>query len=206
MPKIHTHQRVWILGILAVFSLGGTIYFIGFSSDWDWPLAVALGCLTITFTTMAWEVWGRSPRFLMVGLWGLYISFLCFFNSPQWLWELGEQYDVRPVAALIQKAGGTGQTIYTSYPTLRPSLNFYCDCQVVTAGPEQLQAEWKSTKKPLLLLDFKLAKDYQSKGIGFIAISSNDVVNYPQDGPELMKVQAERVGYPFPYGQAPTDL
>lgn len=45
----------------------------------------------------------------------------------------------------------------------------------------------------------KLAKDYQSKGIGFVAISSNDVVNYPQDGPELMTIQAKNVGYPFPY-------
>jgi peroxiredoxin len=45
----------------------------------------------------------------------------------------------------------------------------------------------------------ELANEYQSQGIGFIAISSNDVVNYPQDGPELMKVQAEKVGYSFPY-------
>ena len=45
----------------------------------------------------------------------------------------------------------------------------------------------------------KLAKKYQSQGIGFIAISSNDVENYPQDGPDLMRVQAEKVGYTFPY-------
>lgn len=45
----------------------------------------------------------------------------------------------------------------------------------------------------------QLAKDYQSKGVGFVAISSNDVVNYPQDGPEKMKQHATAVGYPFPY-------
>lgn len=44
-----------------------------------------------------------------------------------------------------------------------------------------------------------LAKDYQAKGVSFIAISSNDVENYPQDAPDLMKVEAEKVGYPFPY-------
>lgn len=44
-----------------------------------------------------------------------------------------------------------------------------------------------------------LAKDYLPKGVAFMAISSNDVVNYPQDGPELMKEEAEKVGYPFPY-------
>jgi thiol-disulfide isomerase/thioredoxin len=44
-----------------------------------------------------------------------------------------------------------------------------------------------------------IANEYQAKGISFVAISSNDVVNYPQDSPELMKVQAKKVGYPFPY-------
>lgn len=44
-----------------------------------------------------------------------------------------------------------------------------------------------------------LAHDYLNKGVKFIAISSNDVENYPQDGPELMKEEAEKVGYPFPY-------
>ncbi len=45
----------------------------------------------------------------------------------------------------------------------------------------------------------RLAQDYQTQGIAFIAISSNDVVNYPQDGPEEMKRAAEQLGYTFPY-------
>lgn len=45
----------------------------------------------------------------------------------------------------------------------------------------------------------QLANDYQDKGIGFVAISSNDVNNYPQDGPDKMKEHAKREGYPFPY-------
>ena len=44
-----------------------------------------------------------------------------------------------------------------------------------------------------------LAKEYIPKGISFSAISSNDIVNYPQDGPELMKQNAIEEGYPFPY-------
>ncbi|GLR17882.1 thioredoxin family protein [Portibacter lacus] len=44
-----------------------------------------------------------------------------------------------------------------------------------------------------------LANDYKAKGIGFVAISSNDAINYPQDGPALMKKHAEEVGYNFPY-------
>ena len=34
------------------------------------------------------------------------------------------------------------------------------------------------------------ARHYQSKGISFIAISSNDVETHPQDGPEEMKKEA----------------
>ena len=30
----------------------------------------------------------------------------------------------------------------------------------------------------------KIANQFQKKGIGFIAISSNDIDKYPQDGPE----------------------
>ncbi|MDG1056332.1 MAG: thioredoxin family protein [Flavobacteriaceae bacterium] len=45
----------------------------------------------------------------------------------------------------------------------------------------------------------KLANDYQKKGINFIAISSNDVKHYPQDGPDLMKVHANKLNYAFPY-------
>ena len=32
----------------------------------------------------------------------------------------------------------------------------------------------------------KLGNDYKNKGVGFVAISSNDVVNHPNDSPELM--------------------
>lgn len=44
-----------------------------------------------------------------------------------------------------------------------------------------------------------LAVDYQTKGVKFIAISSNDIENYPQDSPIFMKYQALKLNYPFPY-------
>ncbi|MEE9407138.1 MAG: thioredoxin family protein [Polaribacter sp.] len=45
----------------------------------------------------------------------------------------------------------------------------------------------------------KMANEYQQKGINFIAISSNDVENYPQDSPKLMLQLAIDESYPFPY-------
>lgn len=44
-----------------------------------------------------------------------------------------------------------------------------------------------------------LAQDYQPKNIAFIAISSNDIKNYPDDAPEKMRETAQQFGYPFPY-------
>ena len=45
----------------------------------------------------------------------------------------------------------------------------------------------------------KMAEDYIPDGVQFVAISSNDVENYPEDSPELMKAEARKWGYPFPY-------
>ena len=45
----------------------------------------------------------------------------------------------------------------------------------------------------------EIANSYFAKGAIFIGISSNDVINYPQDGPERMKETAQIEGYPFPY-------
>jgi len=45
----------------------------------------------------------------------------------------------------------------------------------------------------------KLANDYQTKGISFVAINSNDVINYPDDSPEKMKEVSEKLAYPFAY-------
>ena len=43
-----------------------------------------------------------------------------------------------------------------------------------------------------------ISKEYENN-ISFIAISSNDVVNYPDDSPELMKLLAKEKEFNFPY-------
>lgn len=45
----------------------------------------------------------------------------------------------------------------------------------------------------------RAAREYQPRGIAFVAISSNDAMKYPEDAPERMKETAEQLGYPFPY-------
>jgi len=45
----------------------------------------------------------------------------------------------------------------------------------------------------------RLGKDYPERGIGVVAISSNDVTGYPQDRPERMAELARDKGFTFPY-------
>ena len=45
----------------------------------------------------------------------------------------------------------------------------------------------------------KLTSEYMEKGVGVVAINSNDVVNYPEDSPEKMAAEKRARGYRFPY-------
>jgi peroxiredoxin len=45
----------------------------------------------------------------------------------------------------------------------------------------------------------ELGNAYQAQGFGVIAISANDVENYPQDGPAPMLEFAQSHGFKFPY-------
>jgi thiol-disulfide isomerase/thioredoxin len=45
----------------------------------------------------------------------------------------------------------------------------------------------------------EIARLYQGKGINFAAISSNDVADYPTDGPDRMRAEAIKHQYSFPY-------
>ena len=45
----------------------------------------------------------------------------------------------------------------------------------------------------------RFAKEYQARGLAVVAINSNDVSAFPEDGPEGMRQEAREVGYSFPY-------
>jgi len=45
----------------------------------------------------------------------------------------------------------------------------------------------------------QIGKDYEEKNIGIIAISANDITEYPEDAPDSLKQMAKEEGYVFPY-------
>ena len=44
-----------------------------------------------------------------------------------------------------------------------------------------------------------IGRDYASRGIGMVAISSNDAAAFPEDAPDQLAAQAREVGFTFPY-------
>jgi peroxiredoxin len=44
-----------------------------------------------------------------------------------------------------------------------------------------------------------LGREYASRGVAIVAISSNDAERYPQDGPDAMRHTREAWGWDFPY-------
>ena len=45
----------------------------------------------------------------------------------------------------------------------------------------------------------QLVREYQARGVAAVGVSSNDVSQFPDDGPEGMKQEARTAGYTFPY-------
>jgi peroxiredoxin len=43
-----------------------------------------------------------------------------------------------------------------------------------------------------------IGKDYQNKSLGIVAISANDVENYPDDAPDQLQQMAKELGFTFP--------
>ena len=103
-------------------------------------------------------------------------------RTPSNMLPLGTQ---APNFTLLDTVSGTKTSLQDIQGENGTVVMFICNhCPFVIHVNEQLTA---------------LAMEYIEKGIGFVAISSNDVVNYPQDSPDLMKETANRLGYPFPY-------
>ena len=45
----------------------------------------------------------------------------------------------------------------------------------------------------------RFGEEYGRRGLAMVGINANDVASHPEDRPEKMKEEKERVGYPFPY-------
>ena len=157
-PSSYSQISKFCLGLLAFISWGGSIFFVFFAADTDIYLQFAVVMMALTFTT-ATILSVKQSRYSIITLFaGLYIAFIWFFNSQYWVWELGEAYPVKPVAAMIQQATTPQQIVFTSYPYHRPSLNFYSDRVIIPASNRDLKQHWLQEKNVYFLLESNISK------------------------------------------------
>lgn len=147
----HLINKSWsiYLTIIALAGVGGCIYFIVAEPE---PVLIAMSLvLAISISLAAWLIKQRDRRFIPVLFSGMYLVLALLMTSKSWIWELNEAFPVKPVAALIRSHVAPGTKIYTSFAYGRPSLDFYCDCQVIPADIRVLKQMW--SEKSYLLLD-----------------------------------------------------
>jgi len=101
-------------------------------------------------------------------------------RTPSYMLDLGTKM---PAFSLPDtNANLVGDSDYAGKPLL---VMFICNhCPFVIHVRDQLAA---------------LGRDFLPKGIGVIAINSNDVTTHPDDSPAKMRVEKEKAGYTFPY-------
>ncbi len=129
------------------------IFYNNLNISSDRFLQLILAILALTFTITAISLWLKSRYFVVVLILGLYSSYLLFFSSQLWIWELGEAFPVKPVAEIIKQHTPAKQIIYTSYPAIRPSLEFYSDRVILSVSDEELKEYWQQQDDVYLLLD-----------------------------------------------------
>ncbi|GJD21635.1 glycosyl transferase family protein [Rivularia sp. IAM M-261] len=155
-PLFSSYPRLWVtgLGILAVAATGGSIYY-SFAKPVHPDLQLIFAAVAGTMALGAILTERGDAQFLKVLLWGTYISLLLFVKSNYWVWELNENYPVKPVAQMIQRANPKGK-IYSFSPYHRPSLDFYSNRVIpATNQPNVIEQYWRQSKKqqPYVLLD-----------------------------------------------------
>lgn len=143
----------WIANFLLV--MGAT--------ERDNYLQFAVIMLALTFTLGTIFFIRHSRHFITTLIAGLYFAFLLFFSSQYWVWELGEAYPVKPVAAMIKQVTPTQEIVYTSYPHHRPSLNFYSDRIIIPVSPSELKQHWLQAKNSYFLIESDLTNKLNLK-------------------------------------------
>ncbi len=165
LPAPLPDQFIPVFVLLTVVGWLGCLYFGNLipllpieGSEMD--IQITLAALSITFALTTLLLYRKDRQFIIVLVWGMYVSLILFVSSNNWVWELAEDYPVKPVAALVERGTSPNDLIYTSHPYSRPSLNFYSDRKIRSLPDEDLKLKWQSTH-PYFLLDKATLKRLQ---------------------------------------------
>lgn len=167
----------WIsLGLIAIAGWGGCAYFSLLGPDPKPELAIVLAALSLTTSAATVLAARHDAQFIPLLIWGMYVSLILFMASNYWIWELGESYPVKPVAAIVQHRVPPQQPVFTSYPYARPSLNFYSDRQVIPQSASELQRHWREDSQPYLLVEPATLTQLNLPGVKLLGKTPNWLV------------------------------
>jgi len=146
--------RSWqvIFGLLALGGGAGAVYFSFLATPLEPMLALALAALGLTGGAVVLLAQQGDRQLIPVAFWGMFVGLTLFFSSGSWLWELNEQYPVRPVANLLRSVAHSGSKVYTSDRTQRPSLDFYCHCEVIPEPKSEQAKHWADRRVSLWVI------------------------------------------------------
>lgn len=153
-----------ILAVLAVVAVVGCVYFSGWVriagqiAPPQRDLQLMLMFVGLTMTMAAVLLHRKDRQFILVLIWGTYLTLLVLVASDNWVWELAEDYPVKPIAEIVRTGTPAGQQVFTSHRLGRPSLNFYSQRQVIVADAQTLKQKWQTLPQPYLLLEKPVLK------------------------------------------------
>ncbi len=153
-----------ILAILAVVAVAGFLYFGpglplgGRNLSPEGDLQLMLMFVALTMTMAAVLLHRKDRQFILVLIWGTYLTLLVLVASDNWVWELAEDYPVKPIAEIVRTGTPAGQEVFTSHRLPRPSLNFYSNRQVMVADAPTLKQKWQTLPQPYFLLEKPVLK------------------------------------------------
>lgn len=153
-----------ILAILAVVAVAGFLYFGsglplgGRNLSPERDLQLMLMFVALTMTMAAVLLHRKDRQFILVLIWGTYLTLLVLVASDNWVWELAEDYPVKPIAEIVRTGTPAGQEVFTSHRLPRPSLNFYSNRQVIVADAPTLKQKWQTLPQPYFLLEKPVLK------------------------------------------------
>ncbi len=171
-PLDKPYNPLWIaiLGAISVLSgaLGIIIYLkwtFGITVNDGNSLALILTALSLTTGTAAVLLNQRSEQFIPILFWGMYVSLFLFVNSSLWIWELNENFAVKPVAKMIKQVVPTTAPLYTTFAHERPSLNFYSGRRIQRLEPADLKNYWEKQPHPYILIDDRALVNLELEGM-----------------------------------------
>ena len=119
-----------LMGLLFIIALAGSLYF-SVGPEAALGLAIPFVCLALGMGLSGWLLWRRDAQWILVLAWGWYLGIFALMASPHWVFELTDGPRVKPMAAVIRAEAKEPIRVYTTYPTERPSLNFYADRHIL---------------------------------------------------------------------------